>query len=52
MSTFLIVLDIILAVILLVFLGFWAYNRIQAKRFGGEASGSFVNGILGKLANE
>ena len=23
-----------------------------AKRFGGEASGSFVNGILGKLANE
>ncbi|MDD6720196.1 rhodanese-like domain-containing protein [Lactobacillus sp. 23-2] len=36
MSTFLIVLDIILAAILLVFLGFWAYNRIQAKRFGGE----------------
>ncbi|MDY4693762.1 MAG: transcription antitermination factor NusB [Blautia sp.] len=22
-----------------------------AKRFGGEASGSFVNGILGKIAN-
>lgn len=23
-----------------------------AKRFGGEASGSFVNGILGKVASE
>ena len=22
-----------------------------AKRFGGETSGSFVNGILGKIAN-
>ena len=23
-----------------------------AKRFGGEASGSFVNGVLGKIASE
>lgn len=36
MTNFLIVLDVILGVILLGFLGFWAYNRIQAKRLGGE----------------
>ena len=23
-----------------------------AKRFGGDASGSFVNGVLGKIASE
>lgn len=36
MTNFLIVLDVILGVILLGFLGFWAYNRIQAKRWAGN----------------
>ena len=38
MTNFLIVLDVILGVILLGFLGFWAYNRIQAKRLGGAVT--------------
>lgn len=35
MTNFLLILDVILAVILVVFIGFWAYNRIQSKRLGG-----------------
>ena len=36
MSSFLIVLDTVLLVILLVFGGVWAWNKIQAKSLGGE----------------
>lgn len=36
MTNFLIVLDVILGVILLTMLGFWAYTRIQSKRLGGS----------------
>ena len=36
MSSFLIVLDIVLLVILLGIGGIWAWNKIQAKSIGGE----------------
>ena len=36
MSSFLIVLDLVLLVIILVMVGIWAWNKIQAKSIGGE----------------
>ncbi|RVU70072.1 MULTISPECIES: rhodanese-like domain-containing protein [Lactobacillus] len=36
MSNFLIILDTALIVIILFFVGIWAWNKIQAKRIGGE----------------
>lgn len=38
MSNFLIILDVILIAIILVFAGIWLWNRIQAKRIGGQLS--------------
>ena len=36
MSNFLIVLDIILLIIVLIIIGIWGWNKIQAKSLGGE----------------
>ncbi len=36
MSSFLIVLDIILLIIVLIIIGIWGWNKIQAKSLGGE----------------
>lgn len=36
MSNVFLVIDAILLIIILIFIGVWAFNRIQAKRLGGE----------------
>lgn len=46
MSNFLIILDAVLLVIILIFVGIWAWNKIQAKRIGGELDNeSFKEGM-------
>ena len=36
MSSFLIILDLVLLAIILVFVGIWGWNKVQAKSIGGE----------------
>lgn len=46
MNSFLVILDIILIIILLAFAGIWAWNKIQAKRIGGQLDNdSFKQGM-------
>ena len=49
MSSFLIVLDLVLLVIILVMVGIWAWNKIQAKSIGGELTNEeFKEGCVKK----
>lgn len=47
MQDFLIILDVVLLAIIVVFAIFWAWNKIQAKRLGGELTNEeFKKGMI------